>query len=104
VYLDKILGNGISQAHLERSLGLSTGYISKLKNKRSGTPRRRQQGREREDGGEIPTNGLFSWSTVSLNCLSHSHTWHRHHRLPAWLPVHEGIPHKDELPMAAEKT
>lgn len=31
VYLDKILGKGISQAHLERSLGVSTGYISKLK-------------------------------------------------------------------------
>jgi NMD protein affecting ribosome stability and mRNA decay len=30
-YLDKILGEGITQATLERSLGVSTGYISKLR-------------------------------------------------------------------------
>jgi hypothetical protein len=31
IYLDQIFAKGISQAHLERSLGVSTGYISKLK-------------------------------------------------------------------------
>lgn len=31
VFLDQILGKGISQAALERSIGVSTGYISKLR-------------------------------------------------------------------------
>jgi hypothetical protein len=31
VFLDKIFAKGITQASLERSLGVSTGYISKLK-------------------------------------------------------------------------